>query len=213
MEIAVAHALDDRFSRDLRRHNLAIRLIHYEARTQTIRDWSGLPEARVRRLFRAYLRRAEGAGTARHRGPPPRNVAALLRPGLRAEATAAAMLCVHFDVVPPRGVRQPLRTLPSLARGERLCVAFEAYRATVPSPRLSIEHVVLLVAALTVGEDLAIGRCTSCEAALLVDPLGRERRLCGLCQESRGSLREAELIARVLDPAAGEGSVYQGRLF
>ena len=63
---------DDRYSRDRLRLDLALRFIHHEARTHTIRAWTGLTDDRIRKLYRTYLHEAGGS----RRGAPPRQVAA-----------------------------------------------------------------------------------------------------------------------------------------
>ena len=47
--------LDNRYSRDLRRHDLALRMIRHELRTATIIAWTGLSETRIRGLYRSYI--------------------------------------------------------------------------------------------------------------------------------------------------------------
>ena len=60
---------DDRYNRDRLRLELALRLIGHEARTHTIRLWTGLSDDRIRKLFRAYIR--PSAGVRRRRGKSP----------------------------------------------------------------------------------------------------------------------------------------------
>mgnify|MGYP000532382387 CR=1 FL=1 len=56
---------DDRYSRDRQRIDLALRFIHHEARTRTIRIWTGLTDDRIRKLYRSYV--ADDVGAARER--------------------------------------------------------------------------------------------------------------------------------------------------
>src|SRR6186997_2321381 len=70
---------DDRYSRDRLRLDLALRFIHHEARTHTIRAWTGLTDDRIRKLYRTYLYEAGGTGVARHRGKSPRQAAFFTR--------------------------------------------------------------------------------------------------------------------------------------
>ena len=70
---------DDRYSRDRLRLDLALRFIHHEARTHTIRAWTGLTDDRIRKLYRTYLYEAGGAKVARHRGKSPRQAAFFTR--------------------------------------------------------------------------------------------------------------------------------------
>ena len=98
---------DDRYSRDLRRYDLAVRLIRHEARTQTIRQWTGLTDDRIRKLYRSYVR--AGAGHGGGAASAARVVAS------RAEAEAAdmvrsviAILCIAAWCLPGvRGRRSP----------------------------------------------------------------------------------------------------------
>ncbi len=46
---------DDRYTRDRQRFDLAFRMIHHEARTSTIRSWTGLSDERIRKLYRSYV--------------------------------------------------------------------------------------------------------------------------------------------------------------
>jgi hypothetical protein len=41
---------DDRYSRDRLRLDLALRFIRHEARTRTIRAWTGLTDDRIRKV-------------------------------------------------------------------------------------------------------------------------------------------------------------------
>jgi hypothetical protein len=41
---------DDRYSRDRQRFDLAVRFIQHEARTRTIRTWTGLTDDRIRKI-------------------------------------------------------------------------------------------------------------------------------------------------------------------
>jgi hypothetical protein len=58
---------EDRYDRDRQRLELALRLLTHEARTQTIRVWTGLSDDRIRKLYRSYLWRA-ACYVPRHRG-------------------------------------------------------------------------------------------------------------------------------------------------
>lgn len=203
---------DDRYSRDLRRFNLAMRLIRHEARTHTISAWTGFPAARVRKLYRAYPERWDRAHAVRHRGPSPRNVTFFLRGGMRSEAAAVGVLCSLLGAVSVQKAAQPPRSVPSVARGERLCLAFELYHAIIPDPKLTFERVVLLVNALSVSEDLAMGRCASCDVSILVDPLGRERHICEQCrEEAAASAGGRGIVLEEPDASAGESPAERQR--
>ena len=63
---------DDRYTRDRQRLDLALRLIRHEARTFTIRQWTGLSDDRIRKLYRSYVMNHEARRVLRHRGKSPR---------------------------------------------------------------------------------------------------------------------------------------------
>src|SRR5258707_301542 len=66
---------DDRYSRDRLRLDLAVRFIEHEARTRTIRLWTGLTDDRIRKLYRSYLSEGVPRRRARHRGKSPQQTA------------------------------------------------------------------------------------------------------------------------------------------
>ena len=58
---------EDRYSRERLCLQLALRFLEHEARTQTIRTWTGLSDDRIRKLYRSYMTRASRY-VPRHRG-------------------------------------------------------------------------------------------------------------------------------------------------
>lgn len=173
---------EDRYSRDLRRLNLAARLIRHEVRTQWICAWSGLSQHRVRNLYRSYDK-SSGA-VPRHRGPSPNRLATYLRsPALRAEASAIGGLARAFEVVPPKPVPNAWRDRANVEAGERLCAVFELYQQIVPQSRFTMDQFIRLAIALIQGGYLEMGHCTSCHCALLVERLVPSRRICLVCQQ------------------------------
>src|SRR6188474_229139 len=91
---------DDRYSRDRLRLDLALRFIHHEARTHTIRAWTGLTDDRIRKLYRTYLYEAGGATVTRHRGKSPRQAAFFTRSlRMRREAAVFASVSSLFGLI------------------------------------------------------------------------------------------------------------------
>jgi hypothetical protein len=173
--------LDNRYSRDLRRHDLALRMIRHEVRTVTIRTWTGLSDTRIRSLFRSYLNQG-GISALRHRGPPPKRVEPILRSkSLSAEASALAGMCLAIGVLPAEPLANPARELPSLTAGERLCYAFELYHQMVPKSQITLDQLVLLVTLLAQRIELALSHCDSCDAAIVVMLLSKPNRVCAHC--------------------------------
>jgi hypothetical protein len=184
--------LDNRYSRDLRRHDLALRMIRHEVRTVTIRAWTGLSDTRIRSLFRSYLPQL---GARRHRGPPPRRIEPILRSKtLNGEAAALAGLCLAIGVLPAQQLTNSKRELPSLTTGERLCYAFELYRQMVPQPLITLDQLVLLVMRLAERIEVALSRCDACDGAILVMLMQKPMRTCLRCA-GRSSWASAERTA------------------
>lgn len=195
--------LDNRYSRDLRRHDLALRMIRHELRTATIIAWTGLSETRIRGLYRSYIPEG-GLAALRHRGPPPTSVQLLLRSReLNAEAAGLAGLCVVIEVLPAKPLADPGRSLPSLAAGERLCYAFELYQQLVPRPQITLEQLVLLVGALARQVEVKLVHCDSCDGAMLETLLRKPTRVCAPCaQRGAGAFQDPDGVQR--RPADGD---------
>jgi hypothetical protein len=205
---------DDRIGRDLRRYQLAMRLVAHEARTGTICDWTGLTRERLKTLRREWGIPME----TRHRGPSPTSVSVFFRsPRVRSEASLLAMLCRMMGAVSSTRMPDAARLLPSLDRGERLCDAFEAFRVCLPESPIEFEQVVLLALALAQGDALELGHCRNCDAVMLVDRLAVGARICSFCHRSTSqaaSLDEADPVAGDPDKGAEEESAgQQGSLF
>lgn len=174
------HLTDDRYKRDRLRLELALRLLRHEARTQTIRYWTGLSDDRVRKLFRSYIR--PGAGLRRHRGKSPAQVSFFLRAGaVGADAHALASILLLFGAIPDRPDPASLRKIPTIARGRLLCDAYETYRRVSPRPRIDFEHAAFLVRALTAGDEIKLRFCPACDALNLVETINLRDPACRAC--------------------------------
>ncbi|HSY07219.1 MAG TPA: hypothetical protein VK820_01625 [Steroidobacteraceae bacterium] len=171
---------DDRYSRDRLRLDLALRFLNHGARTHTIRAWTMLSDDRIRKLYRSYVRAADGP--PRHRGKSPQQVSFFMRgPHAQHEAGILASFFSLLGVVPTIKVADVNHTLPGLVRGERICQAFELFRATFPAARISFEHAIFLVMALARGNEIQYGRCSDCSALVVVDRLMLRETRCLLC--------------------------------
>src|ERR1700719_2685931 len=91
---------DDRYTRNRQKFDLALRLIHHEARTFTIRQWTGLSDDRIRKLYRSYVLEHDSSTVLRHRGKSPRQAAFFFRnPELNFQAAQFASLCFVYGLV------------------------------------------------------------------------------------------------------------------
>lgn len=178
---------DDRYNRDRLRLELALRLIGHEARTQTIRRWTGLSDDRIRKLFRAYIR--PSAGVRRRRGKSPQQSAFFVRSGAGAEDAhaLAAMLLLFGVIAAPAPAQAQAGAAPhSLARGRLLCEAFETYRRIVPRPAIDFEHAVYLAAALQRGQELQLRWCGVCDAVNVTEHTALRTLSCRACDGALG---------------------------
>jgi hypothetical protein len=176
---------DDRYSRDRLRLDLALRFIHHEARTHTIRAWTGLTDDRIRKLYRTYLHEADGAKVARHRGKSPRQAAFFTRSlRMRREAAVFASVSSLFGLIAPQAIdveKQAREHAPTVARGALLCEAFEAHRALMGESQISFEHAVFLLDALVAGDELRVAYCRDCTGVLVTDRLALRTPVCNDC--------------------------------
>jgi hypothetical protein len=195
---------DDRYTRDRSRLDLALRLIRHEARTFTIRQWTGLSDDRIRKLYRSYLCGGDAAPVSRHRGKSPRQPAFFFRnPELHFQATQLASIFVMVELLggSTRRLEAGFR-LGSLESGTRLCHAYEAYADLHSPPAISFEHAWFLLLALGRQVDLGIGHCRGCGSLVLRDLLARRSMPCPTC-EPPGATRGAATACALLESAHG----------
>ncbi len=172
---------DDRYSRERLSLDLALRFLRHEARTQTIRLWTGLSDDRIRNLYRSYMSRGANF-VPRHRGKSPHQVAYFTRSArLQWETAQLASMLSLFSVIPSQPSPELAASLATVARGEKLCYAFEMYRATIPESQISFEHTVFLAVALVRGDQLRLGGCRDCGGLLVIERLPVRERRCQYC--------------------------------
>ena len=179
---------DDRYSRDRLRLDLALRFIHHEARTHTIRAWTGLTDDRIRKLYRTYLHEAGGASVARHRGKSPRQAAFFTRSTrMRREAAVFASVSSLFGLITPQSITVDcsVQHAPTVARGALLCEAFETFCALIGESQISFEHAVFLLSALLAGDELRVAHCRDCTGVLVTDRLALRIPVCNECSAGR----------------------------
>lgn len=183
---------EDRFTRDLRRIELAKRLLAHRVRTAWISLWTGLSGHTVRNLYCSYVK-DQSSPPARKRGPAPENPLTFLRyVRLRDEGSILAALAYQFGLVPQEPVSNARRVLARLEVGEKLCQAYELFQHLLPSATFGMEQYMVLLFALAERTDLALDFCEGCQGVLLIDPLGRARRMCSRCRNEAALLVESD---------------------
>jgi hypothetical protein len=177
---------ENRYSRQLRRYAFALRLIHHNARTQTILAWSGLSTYRIRTLYRANGADQGDPGRRRPRGRPPYQLQFFWRSTKRAdEGAALGGIARLLNVIPPHPVQQGPERACSLQQGERVCTAYELWKAYIPDSEISIDHAFLLVAALARGDEIRLGHCAGCNRLILIDCLKPGVQPCADCESTK----------------------------
>lgn len=169
------HSLD----RSLRRLLLAQRLTARHVRTQTVCSFTALSRHQL-----AALRKRWGIrGELRHRGPAPHSLRTLFRSRqLRNEGACVAVLCELLGAIPSRAVARHRRGFFTIEVGERLCDVFDAYRSYAPHSQFELEQLIMLAIELAKGDEIALGSCSDCRAAILIDLFSVSSRLCSLCR-------------------------------
>ena len=178
---------DDRYTRDRERLDLALRLIHHEARTFTIKQWTGLSDDRIRKLYRSYVMDTVACRVKRHRGKSPRQAAFFFRnPDLNFQAAQLTSLFVVYGLL--YGADDALVSryrVGSFESGTLLCQAYEAYIEFHAPAGISFEHAWFLLLALSRHDELGVARCAACGGVRLRDLLAKRRIGCGNC-DSQG---------------------------
>ncbi|MGC1524282.1 MAG: hypothetical protein WA803_22275 [Steroidobacteraceae bacterium] len=197
---------DDRYTRDRQRLDLALRLIRHEARTFTIRQWTGLSDDRIRKLYRSYVLDHDVRRVLRHRGKSPRQAAFFFRNSeLNFQSAQLASLYVMYGLL--RGTDtglEPRYRVGSLESGTLLCQAYEAYLDLHAPVGISFEHAWFLLLALTRHDEVDISRCAACGGVRLRDLLARRRSSCTNCDPcglTEAALRTASVTAPPRSPA------------
>jgi hypothetical protein len=181
-ELAV-RVSDDRYTRDRQRFDLALRLIRHEARTFTIRQWTGLSDDRIRKLYRSYVLDGGAREVLRHRGKSPRQAAFFFRnPELNFQAAQLASLFLLYGLVicNDRGI-EPHYRVGSLESGALLCRAYESYEEMHDPANISFEHAWFLLLALARHDEVGISRCEVCGGVHLRDLLAKHKFTCDAC--------------------------------
>jgi hypothetical protein len=173
---------DNRYQRDRTRLDVALRLIHHEARTRTIRQWTGLSDDRIRKLYRSYLSGDQGVGVRRRRGQSPHQAAFFTGSArLRQQSDLLASLYCLVGMLSASRVADAPRLNPGLHQAQLLCQAFESFGAFVGDASISFEHAAFLVNALANGQELTLAHCRGCGAMVISDRGTLREPRCAVC--------------------------------
>jgi len=179
----VMDTTEDPDERDLRRRQLAKRLVSHHARTQTIYAFTGYSRHRLARLRSRWRVSSE----ERHRGPSPTSFSVFFEsPRARNVATAAAVICKLLGATRSDLDKRISRKNVDLDFGERICEVHEALQACFPEVKLEFERVMLLAIGLSQHESIALTTCVRCGIAVLADQLSLRRRTCSACHRPPG---------------------------
>jgi hypothetical protein len=172
---------ETRYDRDRLRFGVALRFLQHNARTETIRVWTGVTADRVRNLYRTYL--VPVGAPSRMRGKSPGKTSFFLASSKRRHETVwLASLFALLGVIPSNSGAAIGDRRPNPIRGTRMCQAYEMYSALVPSPEIPFEYAVFLANTLTAGHEMRLGACCDCGSLLVVDRLLRPSKRCHHCE-------------------------------
>jgi hypothetical protein len=173
-------ATDDRYRGEQARHDLAVRMIAHEARTGTIRYWTGLSDDRIRKIYASYFKYS-GPGVRRRRGRSPSQIGPLVcNPQRALESGVLAHSLIANRLLCCDGRPQPdLRR--NVGLGHRFCDSFETYRVLISKPALNFEWAWNLLVSIRRGDELGIARCERCACCHVVDLLALPQSRCPGC--------------------------------
>ena len=172
------------YSRERARIDLALAMIHREARTKTIKRCTGLSDDRIRKLCSRYFGSQGQAGVRRRRGKSPQQTARFVRnPNHQLQATTLMNLLVLHGLLAPRddGLAATW-SVPDVGVGERFCAAFDSYRAVFEQPLYSFEWGWALLVALARDDELTVGDCDRCDSQYVRDRYDLDLRICPACE-------------------------------
>jgi hypothetical protein len=177
---------DHRYSGEITKFTLAVRMIGHEARTGTIRACTGFSEDRIRKIYGTYFR---DGGVRRRRGKSPTQIAHFIASSLQqSEATVLACLFVYCGLMHVQSDTDVSgQRLDPVGLGERMCEAFETYQLMFPSPQLCFERTWTLYHALVREKELIFARCDNCDGPYVQDRYALDYAFCPFCDIKQNS--------------------------
>ena len=181
---------DDRYAGERSQFELALRMIHHEARTRTIRECTGLSDDRIRKLFGTYFKNAASRHIKRRRGKSPRQVGRFVKNPLnQLEATTLISLYCSGLLLRMDAERKihACWPRPDVDYGHRVCRAFETYLLLHPDAKLSFEWAWNLLQTISHNDELYLAVCDNCNTSYVQDSYALDHRVCPSCEISRQS--------------------------
>jgi hypothetical protein len=171
---------DSRYDRDRQRLTVAYRLIAYEARTQTIRQATGLSGDRIRKLYRDYFYTERPARPVRRRrGKSPRQMSFFWRsPSHELEAAALGALLRQCGFLG----RAQLLYRPGLDEVAHFCDVYATFCSLCPATAITFEHAWHLLHVLARLDEYVLARCPDCQATWIRDTLDLLPDNCAACR-------------------------------
>ena len=185
---------DDRYAGERSQFELALRMIHHEARTRTIRECTGLSDDRIRKLFGTYFKDAASRHIKRRRGKSPRQVGRFVKNPLnQLEATTLISLYCSGLLLRMDAERKihACWPRPDVDYGHRVCRAFETYLLLHPDAKLSFEWAWNLLQTISNNDELYLAVCDNCNTSYVQDSYALDHRVCPSCEISRQSSRRS----------------------
>jgi hypothetical protein len=172
--------MDHRYRTEKARFELAVRMIGHEARTGTIRYWTGLSDDRIRKLYTSYFKFGNEP-VRRRRGRSPSQVGPLVKTPQRAlESGVFAHLLLANGLLAPKG-EQRAEWKGNVELGHRFCECYETHQLLVPRASLSFEWGWNLALCMRRGDELSIARCPACSLGYVLDLLSLPKATCPAC--------------------------------
>jgi len=178
---------DNRYASEKQQFELALRMIHHEARTRTIKACTGLSDDRIRKVYTTYFRDTGQTGVKRRRGKSPRQINRFVKtPRNQLEATTLiALFCASLLLRVDRANKvHTCWPRPDVEYGHRVCRAFETYVLLHPEPTLSFEWAWNLLQNISKNDELYLAICRRCKSRYVQDAYALDRRICPSCEIS-----------------------------
>jgi len=178
---------DNRYANERSQFELALRMIHHEARTRTIKDCTGLSDDRIRKIYTTYFRDTGNGKVKRRRGKSPQQIGPFVKHPLnRLEATTlialfCASLLLRIDAANRIHACWPR---PDVEYGHRVCRAFETYLLLHPRPKLNFEWAWSLLQNISKNDELFLATCAGCRTRYVQDAYALDHRICPGCEIS-----------------------------